>query len=404
MRRSSGSDGRFGKGVPGNAMLRLSSAGVHTGGSVTSELVLVATLRDVRRRCGVPLGCRSLSSYCERRLSGMGLKGLRFHVSSISVSSAHCGCMRSFTRSDDLIQLRGRVRARVFPVQRSFSGNVRTAVSGPCGLVVLRVQVFLVKAMLLLFVIVCYLMRRVGIVIGRGGVTGVHRSFSCTVVRSVGAPLDSVLVNAHVLHDKGLSSGPRQGRGCFSVVRSRRRRLLTLIGGMLALSGLRRNGLLLRGGRMDLHPVVRSLARGFATGTRGPIRFVLSLRRRGMCTSRRFLGRTIDGLVSGTVGCSRRDMRVGVSSSTSSGKCARVDIGSGNVNVPLGRRKGVFRGFRHTSTMRQGQGKKTPNFKLKLGCMFRIMQTRRKDMGLRDVRKRCDRFAVGVPRRGGRVM
>lgn len=69
--------------------------------------------------------------------------------------------------------------------------------------------------------------------------TEVHRSFSCTVVRRVGAPLTYVLVKAQVLGSKGLSVFPSGHRGRFRVLRSRDRRLLSLAGGILALSGLR---------------------------------------------------------------------------------------------------------------------------------------------------------------------
>lgn len=123
-----------------------------------------------------------------------------------------------------------------------------------------------------------------------------------------------------------------------------------------------------------------------------------------MCTSRRFLGRTVNGLMSGSVGCSNRRISVRVSSLHRSCGFCLVGMESGNVNVPLGSRDHVFRGCRHTSTTSHDHGNNTSNFKLNLGCIFHITRTRNKGIYIRDVRKRCDRFFLFLPdKRGGWV-
>lgn len=216
-------------------------------------------------------------------------------------------------------------------------------------------------------------------------------------MRSVGSPLDSVLVKTRVLGDNGLSNGPKGRRGCQRTVVRRYRRLLALSGHMLMLAGLSRKRLRLRRRRIPLQPLLSSVVTGVSLGADGEMRFAAICRHyRVICTSTFYLHRILNGLLSGTVGCSRRRMGVSVVY-RSRGNFYGVGIYSGKLNVPLGSRSLVFGHFRHSTTIKQDKENNTTNFNLNLGCMRRIVLTRNNEMRIRDRRKYFDRFALCFP-------
>lgn len=292
------------------------------------------------------------------------------------------------------------VGSRVVPAEVGNTRNVRVRFMGPFTLCFRRLKLLILVDFVLYFLTFMYIVGRMTVVQARRRGTEVRGSFDCTVVRSVGAPLTAVDVNVGTLAIPAIKRGRRLEAGCLAIVEGRGGRLCRLVGEVLAVSGFRSNGLVLGGAVFGLRRLLGGVRNGFRMRAGGRIAFGGFVGRLLIFTSGRCLNRIFCGLVSGSVGCSDGSIRVRVFSCEMRGKMG-VHIGSGNVNVSGRSRRVVFSGFRQTSTSGHAfSGKKTPKFKLNLGCMLRIVRTRNNVISMSDRLNGCARFAVFLPSRG----
>lgn len=235
----------------------------------------------------------------------------------------------------------------------------------------------------------------------------VGRSFARGVARRLGAPVTMTCTTGSTLLGFGKTRGLAGQRGCLRVVRARLGRLDKLIRRVLSVDVRRQGGFHLGCRPIRLEPVLRGLVDRRELGTSGPARFGLVVRRGvALHTSHLRLCGVVDGLVSGTVGCSSRGTCVCVSTvhyggpcGNSHGTCMVLGVRSGKVNVPTSERGRLFSGFcQIPANGLRGMGK----CKLKLCCMGAVVRRRGKAISIRDDAKGNDAFALGVPRWTGK--
>lgn len=182
----------------------------------------------------------------------------------------------------------------------------------------------------------------------------------------------------------------------MDVDRRRLRELDKLIRRVLAVDVRRHGAFQLHPRRVALTALLRSLARRRGLGTRGPVSVSCEMRPTGlaMFTSQARFDGVLDGLVSGTIGCSPKGTIVHVRyHRATSGKGIRVSIDSRKANVTRRGRGRVFSGFCHMpANGLRGMGK----CKLKLCCMGAVVRGRNKAIYMGDRPKRNDAFAVAL--------
>lgn len=254
----------------------------------------------------------------------------------------------------------------------------------------------LITAVLLTLVVIFYMKCRVATVEGGRGLLEGQRMDVRNAVRSLGTPLTDMLLAL-----KFVGSDVRSVR-LRRLLRSSRggvRGLTGAVGAVLVATGTKRGGLTLGGRPMGLVRLTGLTRRRMSDGcTSGPrdvrVRSYEAYGRR-VPTSHCLVRGILNGLVRGTIGCSRTrtSVRMDVHSSR---RFTVIDMGSGNVKVSEGCRGGVFRRFCHVPKARRG-GK--CNVKLTLiGC---TIETRKKAVEMRDRPNGNDAFAFALPLGGG---
>lgn len=194
----------------------------------------------------------------------------------------------------------------------------------------------------------------------------------------------------------GVAKGGRGAGGCLRVYRRRILHLNGVIRRVLSLN-LRHGGSFGLGCReMSLGKLLSGVIRRRDVGSSGPFRIKLRsvpsevvLR-----TSEARLCGVLDGVLSGTVGCSNSDPRVRVATRRH-GNSIVVHVASGNVKVRRRRLTRVFSGFCQISGDGQPPMEKC---NVKLFCIGAVVRVRGNAVQMRDRPKGKDYFVVALPR------
>lgn len=199
---------------------------------------------------------------------------------------------------------------------------------------------------------------------------------------------------------------PSGTHGCLAVTRRRLRALDKLIRRVLSVDVRQQGSVLLGVIRIPIGRIVRPLVsrRRLGIGSKreasGGIDVSLSMRSRGLIirTSQvRFSG-VIDGLVSGTVGCSRSDIGVRVGTYRGTRSRILISMSSGKVNVTRSGLPCVFSGFCQIAS---NGGCAIGNCNLKLFCIGDLVRGVNNSISMRDRPKGKDYFALRFLGNGG---
>lgn len=181
----------------------------------------------------------------------------------------------------------------------------------------------------------------VGIVLQRGGISGVQDSFIRAVVRRLGHPIRALGVYMSMFSTRGASRGSR-GTLVVRAIERRDSGLATCLTGLQRMVETRRR-VPLRVASFSVRTTLLGLITICQGGERGRIGISLSCRHASsevVKSESRLLG-IIDGLVRGSIGCSNSVIGVRITYQSARGRRIVVSMSSGKVKVSPSRRREI---------------------------------------------------------------
>lgn len=253
---------------------------------------------------------------------------------------------------------------------------------------------------MLVLLLSIYLLFRVGAVLGRRHISRLQGDFIGAVVRRLGHPIRTLGVYISFLGSGAVHASRRTVSRIIHSSISRLSGLSTCLQGLHSVAHTSSRRARLSLDAFSLGPIIRGLVHLRRTPKKGRMsfraRFASGLL---IATSPIRVTGVVDGLVRGTIGCSKDSIDVQMRYHLRNRRLA-LGISSSNVNVPISRRKQMFSGFCHDDGL---PSHSLPNVNLKLDCIGLLIRTREKAIFLADRVKEKAAIRVAVPRWSTRV-